>query len=270
VPGAAPRRSTTPVGHVDLVPTLANLVGAPPEPAMAGRSLLALVFGAPDADRDVFQEVSFEGPTERRGLVTQRWHLLYNMVPDNTYELYDLAADPREEHDVWGSVDAGAAMRDRLLSWIDAAQFPPEAAAQLQSALLRDRPHPRVPADLALGDAATLLGVDLPPRVRAGEDIDVVWYFESKKPLAGAWRPFVHFEGRSGRFLGDHDPVEGAYPIARWRPGELIADRQKLRIPPGTARGEYAVYFGVYQGGQRLPIAGTTDNRARVATVWVD
>src|SRR5262249_4513510 len=32
VPGLAPRRVSTPAGHVDLVPTLANLAGAPPEP----------------------------------------------------------------------------------------------------------------------------------------------------------------------------------------------------------------------------------------------
>ena len=43
------------------------------------------------------QEVSFEGPTERRAAVDRRWHLLYNMVPDNTWELYDLAHDPLEQ-----------------------------------------------------------------------------------------------------------------------------------------------------------------------------
>ena len=67
----APRRVTSPVGHVDLVPTLANLAGARPERTMAGRSLVPLLAGAPDEDHDVYQEVSFEGPTERRGLVTR-------------------------------------------------------------------------------------------------------------------------------------------------------------------------------------------------------
>ncbi|HKA87766.1 MAG TPA: sulfatase-like hydrolase/transferase [Haliangiales bacterium] len=268
VPGAAPRRVAMPVGHVDIVPTLANLVGAPFEAAMAGRSLLGPAFGGPDGDRDVFQEVSYEGPHERRALATRRWHLLYNMVPDNTFELYDLAADPREERDVWGSTDEGDALRARLLAWIDVAQFPPEAAARLEEAVVAARPHPAASLEVTLGDAVKLLGVDLPPRARPGETMDVTWYFESLRALAGAWRPFVHVEG-PGRFLGDHDPAEGAYPIARWRPGQFVVDKQKLRVPPGAAPGEYAVYFGIYQGAQRLPVPGAPDGRVRVGTLRV-
>src|SRR5262249_10951770 len=40
VPGLAGRRSTTPAGHVDILPTLVNLAGGQPDDQMLGRSLL--------------------------------------------------------------------------------------------------------------------------------------------------------------------------------------------------------------------------------------
>jgi choline-sulfatase len=272
VPGLAPRRISTPAGHVDILPTLANLVGAPAEATMLGRSLVPLLDGsAPaEADRDVFQEVSFEGPTERRGLATKGWHLLYNMVPDGTFELYDLARDPAEAHDRWGSAPIGAELRARLLSWIDVSQFPPEAATKLAAALPRKRPAPAVPLDVDLGGAVRLLGVDLGrAQVRAGDDLEITWYWQSEKPLAGAWRPFVHVEGPT-RFLGDHDPVDGLLPMARWHKGQVVADRQRLRIPPGTPAGSYTIFTGVYQRGERLPVSGVPDSRIRVTTITVE
>src|SRR5262249_32493827 len=182
----------------------------------------------------------------------------------------DLAADPGETHDAWGDTDGEDALRDRLLGWIDAAQFSPEAAAKLEGAVLKAKPSPRAALDVSLGDAVKLIGIDLPDGpVRAGSEVDVAWYFASDRALDGTWRPFVHVEGPAGRFLGDHDPVDGAYPVARWRPGQYVVDRQRLRVPPGTPAGEYAIFFGMYQGGQRLPISGTTDNRVRVGTLTV-
>ncbi|MDD5307740.1 MAG: sulfatase [Deltaproteobacteria bacterium] len=123
VPGLAPRRILTPAGHVDLVPTLVNLVGGEPEATMFGRSLVPELAGtAPaDGDRNVFQEVVYEGPTERRAVVNRRWHLIYNMVPDDTFELYDLSVDPGENRDVWGTADPGR-LKDELLAWIAATR----------------------------------------------------------------------------------------------------------------------------------------------------
>ena len=40
VPGLPPRRSTTPAGHADILPTLVNLAGGKPDAEMEGRSLV--------------------------------------------------------------------------------------------------------------------------------------------------------------------------------------------------------------------------------------
>jgi hypothetical protein len=269
VPGLAPHRVTTPVGHVDLLPTLANLAGGSAEPTMSGRSLIPQLEGSEDAQRTVYQEVSYEGPTERRALVTRDRHLIYNMIPDGTFELYDLAADPMEKHDLWGRTPDGDALAARLASLIESSAGAPEASATVLAA----RPHPARAVTARLGDALRFLGADLPESARPGDRIPVSWYFESLQALPGAWKVFVHVEG-PGRFLGDHDPGHAGLPIARWKPGQVIADRLKLAVPPGTPPGEYTVYLGVYQGNKRLPLseAGDADggeDRIKVGTLTI-
>src|SRR5690606_7970055 len=110
IPGLAPRKLSMPVGHVDLLPTLVNLLGQPATPAMAGRSLLGEIAGTADGQRDrfVFQEVTYEGPTERRAVVSKPRQLIYNVVPANTFELYDLGVPWLQAQDLWGRENADA------------------------------------------------------------------------------------------------------------------------------------------------------------------
>lgn len=278
VPGFAPRRVTLPVGHIDLLPTLANLVGAAPEPTMQGRSLLGELAGlAPDdTDRQIFQEVSFEGNHERRGVVTRRWHLLFNQSPDNTWELYDLANDPTEQHDLWDTHEGEvASLRDSLLAWLDAASYPAGAAAKLAAALLTAPPTPRRAVRADLGDAARLLGADLADEIRAGDELAVTLYFESRARLAGDFIVFLHFEG-PGRFQGDHVPAGGAHPVANWRPGQLIADRHTVRVPGHTRPGEYRVFAGLWSRAKNQNLAvhnagahAATPDRIALGTIRV-
>ena len=46
VPGLAPRRSTLPVGHIDILPTLVNLAGGRATSEMMGISLVPALAGA--------------------------------------------------------------------------------------------------------------------------------------------------------------------------------------------------------------------------------
>jgi arylsulfatase A-like enzyme len=271
VPGAAPRRVKTPAGHVDLLPTLANLVGAPPAPEMEGRSLLGEITGqAPaDGDREIYQEVIFEGPsdaktgTQRYAVVTKCRHLLHERLPADTWESYDLCADPAETKDRGRE---GGALEEKLLGWIDGLAIPLDAARKLRGALLTARPSPQLKLDADLGGAVRLLGADLPAELRAGGEARLVWYFEVLGRIDGDWRVFVHVEGPQGRFQGDHEPVQGAFPVSRWRKGQLIADAQDLRVPPHVRPGEYTVFAGLWSPKTRKNLG---DQRVRVGTVKV-
>src|SRR5262249_60018590 len=89
-------------------------------------------------DRGIYQEVSYENDNEKRGLATRTKHLLWNLSPVRQIELYDLAADPMEEHDIWSTSPGGKALQDRLGAMIDEVSISPDAAR----ALLRAPPSP--------------------------------------------------------------------------------------------------------------------------------
>jgi arylsulfatase A-like enzyme len=114
LPGArhGGRRVTAPVSLVDVVPTLAELLGDPglAEDA-AGRSLVPLLEGEADAGFDAravatrWNRKKYYHPLEStRGNLNVavregRWKAIWNAASD-TVELYDLERDPAERHDV--------------------------------------------------------------------------------------------------------------------------------------------------------------------------
>ncbi len=113
VPGLPAQRARVSAGHIDIAPTLVNLARGAPEPTFFGRSLVPELGGArPDDEstRTVFQEVTSERG-RKRALVTSTRHLIWNWIPNDTTECYDLVADPAETHDLWDRGDAGGACR---------------------------------------------------------------------------------------------------------------------------------------------------------------
>ncbi len=169
VPGLPAQRLTTPVGHVDLAPTIVNLARGPHQPSFLGRSLVDYLAGkpAPPPPGPVFQEVSYEGNVKRRALVTANYHLIWNWTPDNTTECYDIAHDPDELKDLWG-LPAGepecsklkAELRDRvaLLS------LPPGYAEKMAFGVVAagaSAPAPAHALDARIGPTLRVLGYDL-------------------------------------------------------------------------------------------------------------
>ncbi|MEZ5977570.1 MAG: sulfatase [Planctomycetota bacterium] len=105
VPGTAPARVEQPVGAVDLVPTLLELVGVECEERFAGRSLVPLLDGGTLAPRPVLSEVELPNGRELASLVTDRWKLVHDFL-DETSRLYD------REHDVEETADVSASHQD--------------------------------------------------------------------------------------------------------------------------------------------------------------
>jgi arylsulfatase A-like enzyme len=140
VPGLAPRRLATPTSQVHLTPTLLDLLGRAIPAHVQGTSLVPLLSGG-DADPQGAEVViewngverlvsgsgelgapgQVEGPppavdvrTIRRG----RWKL--NVHASAEHELYDLAADPGEQHNAFadrGNERIVADLYERLLAW---------------------------------------------------------------------------------------------------------------------------------------------------------
>ncbi len=284
VPGLLPRRSVTPVGHVDLAPTLVNLARGPHQPGFLGRSTVDLLAGGLDgaAPQPVFQEVSYEGNVKRRAWVTATHHLIWNWTPDNTTECYDLAHDPAEARDLWGT-PAGepecsrlkADLRTRVALLSLPVGYGEKIAAGV-SAPGTPAPAPTHPLDARMGEVLRVTGYDLSsPEVVRGGDTELTVYFESLAPVPAGWRPFFHLDGPGGSFRNlDHVPVDGAYPIERWRPGQHIRDHQRIGFPAYTPPGLYTVYVGLFKKSARMPVTPPTahdgKDRLRVTTIRVE
>lgn len=122
VPGMEPRHIDVPVSHVDLIPTILELLGAPDAPStVEGTSWGQLMRTGEQEPRDVFVEWNGDSPkklrkkykegqldldTERsitssaRGVVTpDLWKLSLSNVGE--HELYDLNTDPHERKNLY-------------------------------------------------------------------------------------------------------------------------------------------------------------------------
>ncbi len=270
VPGVEPRVITTPVGHIDILPTLANLVGAEPDDQMMGHSLVDLITGAapPDKDRYVFQELSYENHHEMRAAASQRCHVIYNVSPDTSWELYRIDKDPMEKRDVIDDPGPCAGARKALEAWYDSSQIPAGAG----DALLPSRPDIAAPIDVDFGSEVRLLEVRLPKEpVRPGQTFPVTYTFQARAPLKGGWKVFAHFESPSGsRFLGDHEPTR---PFAWWRAGQYIRYTKTVHVPRNARPGVYKLWLGLFRGNERRPASSprvaVRDNRAAVGEVRI-
>jgi arylsulfatase A-like enzyme/Flp pilus assembly protein TadD len=88
-----------PVRHVDVAPTVLEALGLPTDSSLGGVSLAAAIRGDRSDRPTYFESMTFNlvrGWAPLRGVIAERRKFIDLPIP----ELYDLAADPREEHDL--------------------------------------------------------------------------------------------------------------------------------------------------------------------------
>jgi hypothetical protein len=223
----------------------------------------------------VFQEVSYEGNVKRRALVTATHHLIWNWTPDNTTECYDIYHDPGETKDLWGTIagePACSKLKQDLRNRVALLALPPGYADKIAFGLGKSTPAQSL--DARLGDQLRVLGYDLAPQaLHRGETATLVTHFELGQRLSPGWSLFFHLDGPGGFRNLDHVPVEGAYPLERWRPGQSIRDRLPITFTGAMPPGTYTVFVGLFKGNERAKVtpASASDghDRLRLATIVV-
>lgn len=137
-------------------------------------------------------------------------------------------------------------------------------------------PKVQYPVNGVFEDRVELVGynLELPGKdhVGAGQTFHVSWIWRVLKPNLGTYKIFVHLDGPDQRLNGDHEPVDGRYPVRLWDLGDVIVDRQELSVPATYPSGVYTLYVGFYRGESRLKVAqGPKDeaNRLRAGTVRI-
>ncbi len=272
VPGISPRVATTPMGHIDIIPTLANLAGATAtaetlQDAM-GRSMVSVLAVDATNPPPVFQQLSYEGNHEMRAAVSPTCHVIYNVSPDTSWEAYRVGgAHQKDDGNDISEAPTCRETRAQLERWYDSTTIPRGAA----EALLPTAPVITAPLNVHFGDAITLLSVDVDKTTSRGGQLQVTWTFSATATPPPGWKIFVHVEGPS-RFTGDHAPTR---PFDWWRAGQFIRYTTTLSIPQTATPGSYTMWVGLWKGQARMPASTTTanlkivDNRAALAIIEV-
>jgi len=97
------------VQNIDYAPTFLELAGAPIPKDIQGESLVPLLREekSPKKWRDAIYYHFYEFPAEHMvkrhyGIRTDRYKLIHFYNNIDTWELYDLQADPQEMHNIYG------------------------------------------------------------------------------------------------------------------------------------------------------------------------
>lgn len=127
-----------PASLIDLLPTLCDLAGVPESERLPvdGRSLLPLIEGGEDGERQVFSEYHSQG-SHAPCFMVRRDRYKYVYIHGHDAQLFDLHTDPGEWHNLAGDpayTDVVADLRGRIL-----AQFDPDAIERRVSASVRRR-----------------------------------------------------------------------------------------------------------------------------------
>ncbi|HSQ79239.1 MAG TPA: sulfatase-like hydrolase/transferase [Candidatus Bathyarchaeia archaeon] len=134
-PGVAARRVPANVAHIDVWPTVRDLVGLGPRPGLQGRSLAGLMKTGKAEDRPIYfesMEPFFDkGCAPVRGFVRGRTKFIDTPIP----EVYDLAADFGETKNLAGKAGLGRLRQD--LAALEKALSSPTAR---QSGRVADAP----------------------------------------------------------------------------------------------------------------------------------
>jgi arylsulfatase A-like enzyme len=123
--------SDLPVSSMDLPPTLLSLAGVPVPGSWPGRDLTAALAGKMEV-HEAFAEWSDEesekfGRLAFRAVRTPEHKLIVWKDPARGNELYDLAADPAEAHNLIADPAAQEVLRDlrsRLQGWMQRNEDP--------------------------------------------------------------------------------------------------------------------------------------------------
>ncbi|HEY6546677.1 MAG TPA: sulfatase-like hydrolase/transferase, partial [Vicinamibacteria bacterium] len=135
------RRFKTVGSHVDLNPTIADLVGLPADPSWSGRSL----FDRTRSPRAYFYAAHDD---YRLGLREGERKYIYNATTGND-QLYDLATDPGERQNLAAQIPAESArLRQHVAAWREYVRRDLEA---LKGARHPPRPAPQAPSARAAG-----------------------------------------------------------------------------------------------------------------------
>jgi hypothetical protein len=114
-------------------------------------------------------------------------------------------------------------------------------------------------------DAPELMILDyqIAPPTEITPTLTLTLTWQAVQPVVDDYTVFVHVLTEEDEKVAQTDvrPCEGDCPTNTWQPGEIIADRYQLDLPPGTPTGPYQLAVGLYMldTGERATVLGRDD-----------
>ncbi len=103
MPNAGPRKIDKPRSHLDLAPTIMDLLDLPPHSGFGGQSLLSELRGKSEPTaRDVIVDLPRTSDNFRRRALIHGRYKIIAFGDDFRYQLYDIIDDPGERRDLRG------------------------------------------------------------------------------------------------------------------------------------------------------------------------
>jgi mannosyltransferase len=222
-------------------------------------------------DLVAFNILSLAGAYERyRTPADPTW--TYAQVWDPVREPEDLAvgrvADAAPGHPrLWlvlyrGTASPGSAA---LKSWADGTLFPSEGRwteDRLYQSYVTAQPDRTAAPHATFDGIVTLLAADYSRQTSPGGGVAVALEWRAPARPREDGRVFVHLYAPDGSLVAQHDafPAADTRPPTTWQPGEIVADRHGLAVPP-TARGALTIRVGLYDPttGRRWTLADGSD-----------
>lgn len=280
-PGVAPRRVAGAVALFDVMPTILNLADVPLAEPVPARSLVGPMMGDPvDPDRLIFAELMPDGlyPYDQKAIYRGMQKLVY-WTREGTYQLFDLAADPHEQHDLSDERrDEARELLGLLRAWMAQTHRPENRTEDIvaDARLPAEPVHMTARLDAQFPGMFTLLGYDLPEtEFEPGERIAVDFYYRVDANISKDLFFYVDIQGPPGfpippHFHAHHYPIHGRYRTQDWRAGEILRDSVQMVIPreirrPADLRITLTVLDAQFPIEYRTPReAGTTIEVGRV------
>jgi arylsulfatase A-like enzyme/Flp pilus assembly protein TadD len=203
-----------PVRHVDIVPTVLEAVGTTPDEDLAGSSLLDVIRTGRGTDRPAyFESMTYNlvrGWAPLRGVLVERTKYIDQPIP----EVYDLAADPKEDRNLAAEDGERAQVLANVLRTYNVApperpgQEPAQVSATLRSLGYVSGSAPARRTYTEADDLKNLVGIDrdlhtASEHYQAGRVNEAIALFESviaRRPdTADAYISLAHAHWEAGR-----------------------------------------------------------------------
>lgn len=123
LPGAQPAVVEQPVGLIDVAPTVLGALGIDVPESFVGRSLLDALLGEELAPRPVYAEMlpaPYWDHSAKAMFTGDGAHKLLYRISDKRFELYDVAGDFSERHDLFAKQpELADKLQRRMVDWIE-------------------------------------------------------------------------------------------------------------------------------------------------------